>query len=69
MIEFDYALATDTLADPNKKIAMIVVTGSIHGSIFAVVERTKGGQDFQNYIDPLGLVKAENQALLMLQTL
>ena len=38
---------------------------SIHGSIFAVEARRKGGQDdyviqsFQNYIDRLGLVKAE----------
>ena len=44
---------------------MKVATGSIHGSIFAVVARRKGGQDddvmqsFQSYIDKLGLVKAE----------
>ena len=42
---------------------MMVATDSIHGSIFAVVARRKGGQDdyvmqsFQNYIDRLGLVK------------
>ena len=45
VIEFDYAFATDTPADPNKKIAMMVATDSIHGSIFAVVARRKGGQD------------------------
>ena len=64
-IEFDYAFATDTPGDPNKKISMMVATDSIHGSIFAVVARRKGGQDdyvmqsFQNYIDRLGLVRAE----------
>ena len=65
VIEFDYAFATDTPGDPNRKISMIVATDSIHGSIFAVVARRKGGQDdhvmqsFQNYIDRLGLVRAE----------
>ena len=63
MIEFDYAFGTDTPCGP--KISMMVATDSIHGSIFAVVARRKGGQDdyvmqsFQNYIDRLGLVKAE----------
>ena len=44
---------------------MMVKTNSIHGSIFAVVVRRRGGQDdyvmqsFQNYIGRLGLVKAE----------
>ena len=39
---------------------MMVATDSIHGSIFAVVALRKGGQDsFQNYIDRLGLVRAE----------
>ena len=44
---------------------MMVATDSIHGSIFAVVARRKGGQgdyvmqSFQNYIDRLGLVRAE----------
>ena len=44
---------------------MMVATDSIHGSIFAVVTRRKGGQDdcvmqsFQNYIDRLGLLRAE----------
>ena len=44
---------------------MMVATESIHGSIFAVVARKKGGQDdyvmqsFQNYIDRLGLLRAE----------
>ena len=43
----------------------MVVTGSIDGSMLAVVARRKGGQDdyvmqsFQNYIDRLGLIKAE----------
>ena len=65
VIEFAYAFAPDTPGDPNRKILMIVATDSIHGSIFAVVARRKGGQDnyvmqiFQNYIDRLGLVKAE----------
>ena len=65
VIEFDYAFATDTPGDPNRNISMLVATDSIHGSIFAVVARRKGGQDdcvmqsFQNYIDRLGLVKAE----------
>ena len=62
VIEFDYAFATDTPGDPNRKISMMVATG---GSIFAVVAGTKGGQghyvmqSFQNYIDRLGLVRAE----------
>ena len=44
---------------------MMVATDSLHESIFAVVARRKGGlddyvmQSFQNYIDRLGLVKAE----------
>ena len=65
VIEFDYAFATDTHGDPNRKISMMVATDSIHGSIFAVVARRKGGQDdhvmqsFQNYIDRVGLVRAE----------
>ena len=65
MIEFDYAFATDMPGDPNRKISMMVVSDSIHGSIFAVVARRKGGQDdyvmqsFQNYVDRLGLVRAE----------
>ena len=51
--------------DPNRDISMMVATDSIHGSIFAVVARRKGGQDdhvmqsFQNYIDRLALVRAE----------
>ena len=45
IIEFDYAFATDALGDPNRKISMKVATDSIHGSIFAVVARRKGGQD------------------------
>ena len=55
--------ATDMPRGP--KISMMVATDSIHGSIFAVVARRKGGQDdyvmqsFQNYIDWLGLVKAD----------
>ena len=63
VIEFDCAFATDTLGGP--KISMMVATDSVHGSIFAVVERRIGGQDdyvmqsFQNYIDRLGLVMAE----------
>ena len=63
VIEYDYAFATDTLGGP--KMSMMVATDSIHGSIFAVVARKQGGQDdyvmqsFQNYIDRLGLVKAE----------
>ena len=43
MIEFDYAFATDTPGGP--KNSMMVATESIHGSIFAVVARRKGGQD------------------------
>ena len=44
---------------------MMVATDSIHGSIFDLVARRKGGQDdyvvqsFQKYIDRLGLVRAE----------
>ena len=59
------AFATDTPGDPNRKNSMMVATDSIHGSIFAVVARRKGGQDdyvmqsFQNYIDRLGLVRAD----------
>ena len=43
VIDFDYAIATDTPGGP--KISMMVATDSIHGSIFAVVARRKGGQD------------------------
>ena len=63
MVEFDYAFATDTLGGP--KNSMMVATDSIHGSVFAVVARRKGGQDdyvmqsFQNYMDRLGLVEAD----------
>ena len=63
VIGFDYQFATDTPDGP--KISMVVATDSIHGSIFAVVARREGGQDgyvmqsFQNYVDRLGLVKAE----------
>ena len=39
VIEFDYAFATDTPGDPNRKTSMIVATGSIHGPVFAVVAR------------------------------
>ena len=62
VIEFDFAFATDTPGGP--KISM-VAADSVHGSMFAVVARVKGEQDdyvmqsFQNYIDRLGLVKAE----------
>ena len=45
VIEFDYAFATDTPGDPNRKISMMVATDSNHGSIFAVVARRTGGQD------------------------
>ena len=41
--KFGYAFATDTPGGP--KISMMVATHSIHGSIFAVVARRKGGQD------------------------
>ena len=60
LIEFDYSFATDTPGDPIRKISMMVATDSIHGSIFAVVARRKGGQDdyvmqsFLNYIVRLG---------------
>ena len=57
VIEFDFAFATDMPGDPNRKISMMVVTDSIHGTIFAVVARRKGGQD--DYLDRLGLVRAE----------
>ena len=63
VIEFDYAFATDTQGGP--RISMMVATHSIHGSIFAVVARRKGGRDdyvmpsFQNYIDRLCVVNAE----------
>ena len=65
VIEFYHTFATDSLGDPNKRISMMVATDSIHGSVFAVVARRKGGiddyvmQSFQNYIDRLGLVRAE----------
>ena len=64
VIEFDYAFATDTPGDPNRKISMMIATNSIHGCS-AVVARREGGQDncvmqsFQNHIDRLGLVNAE----------
>ena len=45
MIEFDYAFATDAPGDP--KMSMIVATDSIHGSLFAVVARRKGGPVFK----------------------
>ena len=41
VIEFDYVFATDTPGGP--KISMMVATDSIHGSIFALVARSKGG--------------------------
>ena len=44
MVEFGHAFATDTPGGP--KISMMVATDSIHGSIFAVVARGKGGQDY-----------------------
>ena len=59
VIEFDYALTTDTPG--GSKISMMVATDSIHGSIFAVLAGRKGGQDdhvmqsFQNHTDRLGL--------------
>ena len=65
MIEFEQAFAIDAPGDPNRRISMMVATDSIHGLMFAVVARRKGGQDdyvmqgFQKYIDLLGLVKAE----------
>ena len=62
VIEFEYAFATDTPGDPNRKISMMVATDSIHGSIFAVVARRKGGQDdyvMQITLIRLGLVRAE----------
>ena len=60
VIEFDCAFAIDIPGDPNRKNSMMVATDSIH-----VVARRKVGQDdhvmqsFQNYIDRLGLVRAE----------
>ena len=54
-----------SLVIPTGRFFMMVATESIHGSIFAVVARKKGGQDdyvmqsFQNYIDRLGLLRAE----------
>ena len=45
VIEFDYAFATDTPDDPNRKFSMMVATDSVHGTIFAVVARRQGGQD------------------------
>ena len=45
VIEFYNAFATDMPGDPNRKISMMVAADSIHGSIFAVVARRKGGQD------------------------
>ena len=64
MIEFDYAFATDTLGDPNKKISMMVAT-QFMDQVLLLWQGEIGGQDdyvmqsFQNYIDRLGLVKAE----------
>ena len=58
VIEFDYAFATDTPGDPNRKMSVMVATG---GSIFDVVAGTQGGQDdcvmqsFQNYIGSAGI--------------
>ena len=40
VIEFAYAFATDS-----PKITMMVATDYIHGSMFAVVARRRGGQD------------------------
>ena len=43
MIEFDYAFAIER---PGAlKISMMVATDSLHGSIFGVVARSKGGQN------------------------
>ena len=63
VIEFEYAFAIDTPGGP--KISMMVATDSIHGSMFAVVARRKGGQDdcvmrsSRNCVGRVGLVKAE----------
>ena len=71
VIEFDFAFATDIPGDPNRKISIMVASDSIHGSIFAVVARRKGGQDdyvtrnFQNYLDRLGLGKAEQEPSIL----
>ena len=70
---FVCAFATDTPGGP--RISMMVATESIHGSIFAVVARRKGGQDcyvmqsFQFYIDRLGLLRAELKCVQELSTL
>ena len=42
VIEFDYAFVTGTPGGP--KISMMVATDSIHGTMFAVVARRKGGR-------------------------
>ena len=71
--EFVYAFATDTPG--GQRISMMVATGSIHGSVFAVVARRKGGQDCyvmqssQFYIDRLGLLRAELKCVQELSTL
>ena len=65
VIEFDYAFATGTPGDPNRKISMMIAIDSIHGSIFDVVVGREGGQydyvirSFHNNIDRLGLVTSE----------
>ena len=45
VIEFDNTFAADIPGDPSRNSSMMVATDSIHGSIFAVVARRKGGQD------------------------
>ena len=65
MFEFDYAFATDTLVGPT--ISMMVATDPIHGSIFAVVARRKGGQG--DYVMRQKSNVTRSQALLMWQML
>ena len=55
VIKFDCAFATDALGDPSRRISMMVATDSIHGSIFAVVARRKGGQSFQKLHRSVGI--------------
>ena len=64
-IEFDYTFGSGRVGDPLQEISMLVAVDSVHKSVLAVQARRKGSSDeyvvsaFLNYIDGLGLKRAE----------
>ena len=67
VIEFDYTFGTDRHGDPERKVAILVATDSVRNSVVSLMARRKGASDeyvvqgMLNYIDRLGLVKAEQK--------